>query len=122
MKVCRQKCMVERKGLFIILLKNLSVVGIKSPCFALPTVRQVLRWYSMNLGQPMSFHVSLLIRPAIRLNPVIDNTIPHLWMMEQVRQRADQFDMLVRKIAKNLEKNINIPSNSSTSTQSTTSP
>lgn len=32
--------------------------------------------------------------PAFRLNPVLDMTLPYQWMMEQVRRRANDFDIL----------------------------
>lgn len=39
----------------------------------------------------MVFHESW---PALRLNPVPDVCIPYQWLMEQVRRRADEFDIL----------------------------
>ena len=79
-------------------------MAMMSRCSARPTANQVQRWSTMNPGELdwdgidsscMIFTLLNCVRPAFRLNPVMDVAIPYQWMMEQVRRRADDFDILV---------------------------
>jgi hypothetical protein len=91
------------KSIRIFLSRNWYAVVMMSHCSVRQTAKQAPKWSFMSLGKSQSpasgpFKFIPCSRPAFRLNPVMDIAIPYQWMMEQVRQRADEFDILVCKL------------------------